>query len=136
MLMCAIAWDGPLPILHTHGAGHTEEWLARHCKVFHSDIAESGFHWHFVRLKDLDGRNPSHQEDDFWQNSECSIATLTVSQRQIAFTWQTVQWRMTAGENLESSQNSGMMSFVACFQPRTDFRDPQSACARLSSWLL
>lgn len=140
ILICLMSWDGPMPILHHHGAGHTEEWLTSHCRTWHSDRAESGFHWHLARLKDLDGRLPGHQNDESPGESACCIVTQIESQRQFAFNLPMLI--CTPTETIlahRSRPSAGMLSAMTCVgscRGRGNFRDTQSICARLGIWLL
>lgn len=138
ILICLMSWDGPMPILHHHGAGHTEEWLTSHCRTWHSNRAECGFHWHLARLKDLDGRLPGHHNDESLRDSACSIVTQIESQRQFAFNlpmlWTPIE-TILAHRSRSSAGMLNAMTSVDCCCVRVSFRDTQSICARLGMWL-
>lgn len=139
MLMCFILWDGPIPILHHHGSGHTEEWLARHCQVWHASGGDAGFHWHFARLQDLDGRSSSNDDQEFLQQREGALIALMEAQPQIELNWQVRSGTIIAPDFAAKKRNPRMWNEISSetsSHPRTDFSGPQSICVRLSIWLV
>lgn len=128
-----------MPILHHHGAGHTGDWLTGHCRAWHADREESGFHWHLARLKDLDGRLPGRHSDESLGDTACSIMTQIESQRQFALNTPMQIWTQMPAELMDGG-GRGVGSLTAIKgvgrRPRGEFRDNQSICARLNSWLL
>ncbi len=139
MLMCVIVWDGPIPILHHHGSGHAEDWLTRHCQAWHTSSSDSGFHWHFARLKDLDGRSSSNGDQESSQNREGVLIALMGSQCQIAAHWQVRSWPIITPDFAAQRRNSRMwkeISSVTCSRSCSDFSDPHSICTRFNIWLV
>jgi hypothetical protein len=58
LLLCVCAWDGPVPILHTHDSLRVIGLLNQHLSSHHCtsvSVHSFGLHWHFAPIRDIYG---------------------------------------------------------------------------------
>lgn len=139
MLICVMAWDGPIPVLHHHGAGHSSEWLAHHCEMWHSDSEVTGFHWHFARPRDLGGRFPKSDESNPFDDCVFSVMVQFECQRSVIPDAAIPSWLPILPHSAGRAQHHDLLNAASTRAGNRlpcDFENAQSNCVRLNIWLV